>query len=107
MRSTSVSVVKPEVRIENKKSINGFLRDSYSYARKNIQEGVSFFKDELHSASSYLNRMMLPVNNFIKDLTTIDTEIKQAEHPTEPAASGYGHLVPIEQALRTPMEENY
>lgn len=110
MTKSPVSVVKPDVLKENMQSIHSFLRDSYDLARRNIQDGVSFFKDELSSmydkTGSYLNRMMLPVNNFLKDLTQIDTEIKQAA-PAEPAASGAGHLVPIDQALRAPMEENY
>lgn len=105
-----LSVVKPEVLKENMASIGAFLKDSYSNAKKNINDGVSFFKDEFsafyNKTGTYINQMMLPVNNFVKDLREIDTELKQ-QKSNDPAASVQGHLVPIEQALRSPMEENY
>lgn len=105
-----LSVVKPEVLKENMSSIRSFLKDSYSNAKKNINDGVNFFKDEFsafyNKTGTYINQMMLPVNNFVKDLTQIDTELQQ-ERSSDPAASAHGHLVPIEKALRSPMEENY
>jgi hypothetical protein len=105
-----LSVVNPDVLKENKSSIRSFLKDSYSNARKNIQDGVSFFKDEFsafyNKTGTYLNQMMLPVNNYLKDNMEIETELHQAKS-NDPAASSYGHLVPIEEALRSPMEENY
>jgi len=106
----STSVVSPDVLKENMVSISSFLKDSYSHAKRNIQDGMNFFKDEFSSlynkTGTYINQMMLPVNNFVKDITQIDTEL-QEERSSDPAASGYGHLVPIEEALRSPMEENY
>jgi hypothetical protein len=105
-----LSVVKPDVLKENMSSIRSFLKDSYSNAKKNIHDGVSFFKDEFstlyNKTGTYINQMMLPVNNFVKDLSQIDTELQQ-QKSNDPAASGHGHLVPIEEALRSPMEENY
>jgi hypothetical protein len=105
-----LSVVNPEVLKENMSSIRSFLKDSYSNAKRNINDGVSFFKDEFsafyNKTGTYINQMMLPVNNFVKDLSQIDTELQQ-QKSNDPAASGRGHLVPIEEALRSPMEENY
>ena len=106
----NMSVVKPDVLEENMMSIRSFLKDSYSNARRNIQDGVSFFKDEFsafyNKTGTYINQMMLPVNNYLKDTMEIDTELQQARS-NDPAASSMGHLVPIEEALRSPMEENY
>lgn len=108
--TNQLSVVKPDVLKENMNSIRSFLRGSYSSAKRNIHDGVSFFKDEFsalyNKTGTYINQMMLPVNNFLKDITEIDTEL-QEQRPGDPAASGQGHLVPIETALRSPMEENY
>ena len=105
-----LSVVKPDVLKENMQSIRSFLKDSYSNAKRNINDGVSFFKDEFsafyNKTGTYINQMILPVNNFVKDLTQIDTELQQ-QKSSDPAASAQGHLVPIEEALRSPMEENY
>ncbi len=105
-----LSVVKPDVLKENMTSIGSFLKDSYSNAKRNINDGVGFFKDEFsafyNKTGTYINQMMLPVNNFLKNITDIDTELQQ-EKSSDPAASGHGHLVPIEEALRSPMEENY
>jgi hypothetical protein len=106
----SNSVVNPDVLKENMVSIRSFLKDSYSNAKKNIQDGMNFFKDEFsafyNKTGGYINQMMLPVNNFVKDISQIETELLQ-EKSNDPAASGHGHLVPIEEAMRSPMEENY
>ena len=106
----SNSVVNPEVLKENMVSIRSFLKDSYSNAKKNLQDGMNFFKDEFsafyNKTGTYINQMMLPVNNFVKDISEIETELLQ-EKSSDPAASGHGHLVPIEEAMRSPMEENY
>ncbi len=105
-----LSVVKPDVLKDNMTSISSFLKDSYSSAKKNIQDGVTFFKDEFsafyNKTGTYINQMMLPVNNYLKDTAEIETDLQQ-QKSNDPAASHYGHLVPIEEALRSPMEENY
>src|SRR5687767_11972193 len=99
----SNSVVNPDVLKENMVSIRSFLKDSYSNAKKNIQDGMNFFKDEFsafyNKTGTYINQMMLPVNNFVKDISEIETELLQ-EKSNDPAASGHGHLVPIEEAMR-------
>ncbi|HEV7782884.1 MAG TPA: hypothetical protein VGO58_16525 [Chitinophagaceae bacterium] len=114
-----LSVVEPEVLNENKMTINSFLKQSYDHAKKGledgvnlIQDGVSFIKDEFssfyHSPAQYLNKMVLPVNNFLKDLTQIETELQQEISKESPQLiSLNGVMVPVEHALSIPMEENY
>jgi hypothetical protein len=103
------SVVNPVVLNENRHSINSFLRDSYDEAKKQWNDGITFFKDEFYSirdlTGSYLNKMILPVNNFLKDITEIDSELKQEE----PAmATNNSFVVPIElAAAMSKGEENY
>lgn len=117
--SNPISVVQPDVLNENKLSINSFLKQSYDEARKQlengvmlIQDGVSFFKEEFstfyHETGLCLNRMALPVNNFIKDLPQIETELLQE---VSKESSHYllmnGEMVPVEKVLSMPMEENH
>jgi hypothetical protein len=106
------SVVKPDVLDENKMTIHSFLRQSYNSAKKQIRDGVSFFKDEFSTmyekADQYFDRMMLPVNNFLKDPTQIDSELFQEISKDSPELIFLdGKMVPVEQALAQPMEENY
>jgi hypothetical protein len=113
------SVVKPDVLDENKMTIHSFLRQSYNHAKKQleggvsfIQGGVSFFKEEFSAiydkTGQYIDRMMLPVNNFLKDMKQIDSELIQeiSKDSTELVFLD-GRLLTIDQALSLPMEENY
>jgi len=113
------SVVKPDVLDENKMTIHSFLRQSYNQAKKHwgdgvslIQDGASFFKDEFsaiyNKTGQYIDRMMLPVNNFLKDMNQIDSELKQeiSKDSTELVFLD-GRMVTVDQALALPMEENY
>ncbi|OSZ80598.1 hypothetical protein CAP36_04925 [Chitinophagaceae bacterium IBVUCB2] len=98
---------------DNMLTIHGFLNDSYQQAKQHIQEGVSFLKTELFSihdkSTCYINRMMMPVNNFLKDITEIESELQQ--ELTKDASHCLcidGQMVPAEVVLITqPMEENY
>lgn len=113
------SVVQPEVLNENKMTINSFLQQSYDQAKKQIeggvsfiQDGVTYFKDEITAlydkTGHYLNKMVLPVNNFLKDLTQIDSELQQEiSKDCQQLMSLNGQMVPVEQVLSQPMEENY
>jgi len=51
---------------------------------------------------------MLPVNNFLKDMKQIDSELKQevSKESTELVFLD-GRMVTVDQALSLPMEENY
>lgn len=91
-----------ELLTENKMSINSFLRESYNQAK-------SFIRDEYDKTRDCINRMSLPVNNFLKDLSQIETEL--IEETTKSSTSQYmlldGQLIPVEQVLLRQMEENY
>jgi hypothetical protein len=119
MSKSSMSFVQPDVLNENKMTIHYFLRQSYDEAKKQledgfslIQDGVSFLKEEFSAiyekTGQYLDRMILPVNNFLKDITQIDSELKQEirKESTE-LISLNGRMVSVDQALSQPMEENY
>jgi hypothetical protein len=116
----SSSVVKPQVLNENKLTINSFLKSSYNQAKKGleggvnfIQDGVSFIKDEFSAiydkTGQYLNKMVLPVNNFLKDLTQIEAELLQeVSKESQQYICLNGEMVPVEQVLSSHiMEENY
>lgn len=93
--------LSPELLNENKMSINSFLRESYSQAK-------SFIRDEYDRTRDYINRMSLPVNNFLKDLSQIETEL--IEENTKSSTQYMlldGQLIPVEQVLLRQMEENY
>jgi hypothetical protein len=111
--------MQPEVLSENKVTINSFLKQSYNQARKQleggvtfIQDGVTYIKDEFSDicdkTGHYLNKMVLPVNNFLKDLTQIESELKQEVcKDSAQFITLDGKLVPVDQVLSQPMEENY
>jgi len=108
--SHQASFAEPAILNENKMTINSFLRQSYDTAKKNIEDGASFLKDELNTlydkTSECLNRMALPVNNFLKDHIEIESELQR--HETDGAGNySTSNIVPIEVALLSPMEENY
>ena len=112
MTNSLISVVKPDVLEENKLTIHSFLKQSYNQAKKQLEDGVSFFKEEFSAiydkTGQYLDRMVLPVNNFLKDLKQIDSELIQ-EISSESTEIFFlnGRITTIDQALTLPMEENY
>ena len=115
----STSYVISELFDEQKNNLHSFLDKSYTQARKQldegvhrIQDGISTIRDEFSAiyekTGEYLHRMATPVNNFLKDLSQIDKEIlaECAKNPQH-MMSLDGQLVPAEQVLKLPMEENY
>jgi len=117
--TNTTSVVQPEVLQENKMTINSFLKQSYDEAKKQVENGVSliqdsvsFFKEEFssfyHETGLCLNRMALPVNNFLKDIAQIETELLQEVSKESPHyLLMNGEMVPVEQVLTMSMEENH
>ncbi len=109
----SNSTVQPQVLNENKLTINSFLKSSYNHAKKGLEDGVSFIKDEFSAiydkTGQYLNKMVLPVNNFLKDLTQIEAELLQeVSKESEQYICLNGEMVSVEQVLSSHvMEENY
>jgi hypothetical protein len=106
MTNSFSSVVRPHILKENMQSIVSFLKYSYESAKKNIQDTTSFFKEEFtffyDKTGTYVNRMLLPVNNFLKDLTQIDSELNEEINKEQKE-----FIVPLEKAVKSPMEENY
>lgn len=112
MEKSSANPVNNTVLPENILTIHGFLNDSYQQAKQHISDGVSFFKNELFSihdkSSCYISRMMLPVNNFLKDIAQIETEFEQElKKASSHCLCINGEMVPAEVILSQPMEENY
>ena len=106
------SVVKPDVLDENKMKLHSFLRQSYNQGISFIQDGVSFFKEEFSAiydkTGEYIDRMLLPVNNFLKDRVQIDSELKQEISKESPELMYMnGKIVTIDHALSQSLEENY
>ena len=102
----------PEVISENNPTMQDFLKQSYQHAKKQIGSEITRikedFSDMFNHAGYYVNNMVLPVNNYLKDFTQIDAELSQ-EINKEAAhfMTLNGQAVPIEQVLNQPMEENY
>ncbi len=101
-------------------TIHSFLKKSYYEAKKQLENGVIvlengalFFKDEFSAlyqeTGQFINRMLLPINNFIKDFVQIETEL-QKEMSLESSHQYLwmdGELLPVEEVMAKPMEENY
>ena len=113
--SSTPSFIPTDMNSHNNVPMNSMLKHSYDQAKKHFQGGVSaiqggitVIKDEFlgiyDKATSYMNKMALPVNNFLKDLSQIDAEFK-----AELSSKTFGPcgIIPIEEALKGPMESNY
>ena len=87
-------------------SLHNFLKDNYKESKQ--VTGFVTFRHELTGKYDSYEMMKLPVNNFLKDFTDIDNEFHfEVNRTSEPGSAPYGNVIPIEQALRGPMEENY
>jgi hypothetical protein len=117
--TNTISFVQSKVLKENMQTIHSFLKQSYDEAKQQLENGVgflqdraSFLKDELSAfyqgSGQCLNRMLLPVNNFVKDLQQIDLDLKKEMSIESPHTLLMdGEMVPVEKVLTMPMEENY
>jgi hypothetical protein len=80
---------------------------SFNSVKKHFQDGVSFVKDEIldiyDRAGSCINKMVLPVNNFLKDLTQIENEL-HLEHTKECIGAG---VFDFNHSFAGKLEENY
>lgn len=111
MENKTSSIVKPGILSENMFSISSYIKQSYNLAYKQVQGGVNFIKGEFSGlydkTTDYINRMTLPVNNFLKDIADIEEDFRRelGIDGGIPPAPG---IVPINIALASgPMEENY
>jgi len=113
--ANSLVLFKPEALIEDFLSLNAVLKETYTQARHQIQEGVNLFKEELtemcDKAGNYLHRIALPINNFLKDLSQIDAELKLEiyKESLQPdiAYTSTGAATLPSQAFPSMGEENY
>jgi len=114
MANSPYDILKTDALTENLLSFHSVVKQSYSHAKKHLQDGVTFVKDEImdiyDTAGSCLTKMVLPVNNFLKDLTQIDEEFQhEINREMQPVKvpNRNCNVIPIEQALNGYMEENY
>ena len=112
MENSSINAVKPDVISDNMMTINSFIKESYKQAKKQVENSVSFLKEEFSfmydKTSSCLNRMVLPVNNFLKDITQIESEFQQElSKESGQFMCLQGKFISVDEVLSQPMEENY
>jgi hypothetical protein len=100
---STLNLIQPQQVAETMQSFNERVHQSYIHAKKQFQEGVTVIRDEFNSmydkAGSYFTRMVLPVNNFLKDLSQIEKEL-QLELSKERLQAGHS-VIPVY------LEENY
>ena len=113
---SNLSLFKPEALPDHFSALNNMLQHSYSHAKKQLQDGahliqggISVIREEIMDiydrAETYLSKkVVLPVNNFLKDHLTIESEL-QLEH-----VKAQFHDAPFSQdgfAACYFLEENY
>ncbi|MEO5947977.1 MAG: hypothetical protein ABIP79_14255 [Chitinophagaceae bacterium] len=108
MENTALSFNRENAH-EDPQTLHSFLSVQSSNAQQFFKDGTSFVKEELTSlyliAEIHLQKMMLPVNNFLKDMRQVDCELEY-ECKKQSGLICEGNIVPLEQALLSPMEEN-
>jgi hypothetical protein len=117
MSNSTLTVFKEE-SVMPEKLVPGMIKQSIDQVKNIMQDGLNVIQDSVtvikeeiigiyDKTASCINRMILPVNNFIKDFTQIDAEF-QAELSKDAAfVTPRPNIVPIEIALNGYMEENY
>ena len=89
-----------------------YFRGYYKDTKRDLTEGVSFFKEELSGAfgktTDCINNLAMPINNFLKDAAEIESDFKkELQEDKEYCICLDGKMVPVSKILRQPMEENY
>jgi hypothetical protein len=111
--SNALTLFKPEGQQEEFVSFNNVLKETYTQAKKQLQEGVNVFKEEFtgmyDKAGSFLHRIAMPVNNFLKDFSQMDAEFKLESYKEslQPDYLVQGGSNPPDQAFLSCGEENY
>jgi hypothetical protein len=66
------------------------------------------FNDTFGDKQSYINLLTLPVNNFLKDLSQIERDFEaELKKNNEYCVCLNGKMIPANEVLSMPMEENY
>jgi hypothetical protein len=111
MTNSSLTVLKQDSFAE--KLLPAVITESYSHAKKHLQDGITAIKDEFigmyDKAATCINRIALPINNFLKDMGEIEAEFMNEvqKESLRPAAPSLMVVFPSEQALNGYLEENY
>jgi hypothetical protein len=102
------SFVKPAILQTNKQAIQNYLRETYSRAKTQLNNGLDIFKTEFTEiygqAAFCFHTMVAPVNNYLKDPVQILEDFDREKRNNAGASST---IIPLEIALLSPMEENY
>ena len=119
MTNPLTSVVHPEISEDNKMTINSFMKQSYDQAKKQAEDCVSYIQDRVliinegfsvfyYETGQCINKMALPVNNFLKDISQIESELLKEISTVSPHyLLMNGEMIPVEKVLTMPMEENH
>jgi hypothetical protein len=96
----------------NLNAIHDFVKKSMKEKRQVIAEGLSNFKEGLVDAftdgQSYVNLLSLPVNNFLKDISQMDRDFEEElKKNSDYCICLNGKMIPANEVLTMPMEENY
>jgi hypothetical protein len=111
MTNSSLTMLKQDSFAE--KLLPSVITESYTHAKKHFHDGITAIKDEFigmyDKAATCINRIALPINNFLKDIGEIEAEFmneiqKESLRTTAPALIV---AFPSEQALNGYLEENY
>jgi hypothetical protein len=102
----------PSGLARNMDAVQHFVRHTFQETKKEIGEGLNYFKDGIadrfQRTGSYLNNLVLPVNNFIKDVQQMEQEFEQERTKnSEYCICLNGQMVPASEVLKMDMEENY
>jgi len=97
---------------KNVDAVHNYFKDTFNETKKEISESLSSFKeglsDRLSKTGSYINNLVLPVNNFLKDVTQMEREFEEEKIKNEAFCICLnGQMVPADDVLNLPMEENY
>jgi hypothetical protein len=110
--SSSIHVNRLFIFAENLNAIHDFVKKSMKEKKQVIADGLSNFKEGLSDAfgdkQSYINLLTLPVNNFLKDISQIEKDFEaELKKNTEYCVYLDGKMIPANEVLCMPMEENY
>jgi len=111
MTNSSLTVLKQDSLAE--KLLPAVITESYTHAKKHLHNGITAIKDEFidmyDKATTCINKIALPINNFLKDIGEIEAEFMDEIHKESlrSVTPSMAIVFPGEQALNGYLEENY
>ena len=93
-------------------AVQHFVMNTLQDTKREIGESLHYFKDGIagrfNKTGAYLNSLVLPVNNFIKDVQQMEQEFElERTKNSEVCICLDGRMVPASEVLKMDMEENY